>query len=71
MGEGDVTIITMFSEDPENSESFTNPDSPVMSMVVPLMVSGILLILGIIITIIGVIVLLVDLKNNYDNKRNY
>ncbi len=71
LGTRDVTIITMFSEDPENSESFTNPNSSVMSMVVPLMVSGILLILGITVSIIGVIVILVDLKNNYDNKRNY
>ena len=71
IGVRDVTIITMFSEDPENSEALTNFDSPVMSMVVPLMVSGILLILGITVSIIGVIVILVDLKNNYDNKRNY
>ena len=71
MGENDVTIITMFSEDPENSEALTNPDSPVMSMVMPLMISGVLLILGITVSIIGVIVILVDLKNNYDNKRNY
>lgn len=71
LGDRDVTIITMFSEDPENSESFTNPDSPVMSMVLPLMVSGILLVLGITVSIIGVIVVLVDLKNKYDNKRNY
>ena len=71
IGVRDVTIITMFSEDPENSEALTNFDSPVMSMVVPLMVSGILLILGITILIIGVIVILVDLKNNYNNKRNY
>ena len=71
LGTRDVAIITMFSEDPENSEAFTNPDSPVMSMVVPLMISGILLILGITVSIIGVIVILVDLKNNYDNKRNY
>ncbi|MFB5632052.1 MAG: hypothetical protein ACE5Q9_01845 [Nitrosopumilus sp.] len=71
LGTRDVTIITMFSEDPENSEALTNPDSPVMSMVVPLMVSGILLILGITVLIIGVIIILVDLKNNYDNKRNY
>ncbi|MHA7734463.1 hypothetical protein [Nitrosopumilus sp. S6] len=71
IGTRDVSVVTMFSEDPENSESFTNPDSPVMNMVLPLMVSGFLLILGIIISIIGVIVILVDLKNNYDDKRNY
>jgi len=71
IGTRDVTVVTMFSEDPENSESFTNPDSPVMNMVLPLLVSGFLLILGIIVSIIGVMVLLVDLKNNYDNKRDY
>ncbi|QDI88458.1 hypothetical protein Nisw_02375 [Candidatus Nitrosopumilus sp. SW] len=71
LGTDDVTVIVMFSEDPENSESFTNPDSPVMNMVLPLMVSGFLLILGVIVLIIGIIVILVDLKNNYDNKRNY
>ncbi len=69
LGPRDIIIITMFSEDPENSESFTNPDSPVMNMVLHLMASGFLLLLGIIILIIGVIVTLVDLKNN--NKRNY
>ncbi len=35
------------------------------------MISGFLLILGIIVTVIGVLVILVDLKNNFDNKRNY
>ncbi|MBI1662506.1 MAG: hypothetical protein IS860_03225 [Nitrosopumilus sp.] len=71
LGARDVTVVAMFSEDPENSEALTNPDSPVMNMVLPLMISGFLLILGIIVSIIGVIVILVDLKNNQDNKRNY
>ena len=35
----------MFTEDPENSESFTNPNSPIAEMVVPLIVSGIYLLL--------------------------
>ena len=61
----------MFSEDPENSDALSNPDSPLMNMVLPLLISGFLLILGIIISIIGTIVVLVDLKNNLDNKRNY
>jgi hypothetical protein len=42
-----------------------------MDVVVPLVISGFLLILGIIVSIIGVIVILVDLKNNSDDKRNY
>ena len=66
-----VNIVAMFSEDPENSDALSNPNSPVMNMVVPLLVSGFLLVLGIIVSIIGVIVILVDLKNNLDNKRNY
>ena len=71
LGPRDITVIAMFSEDPENSDSFTNPDSPVMNMVIPLMVSGVLIIFGIIVLIIGIIVVLIDLKNNFENKRNY
>ncbi|AJM92986.1 MULTISPECIES: hypothetical protein [Nitrosopumilus] len=71
LGERSVTVVAMFSEDPENSESLTNPNSPVMNMVLPLMISGFLLVLGIIVLIVGIIVILVDLKNNLDNKRNY
>ena len=71
IGKNTVYVIVMFSEDPENSDALSNPDSPLMNMVLPLLISGFLLILGIIISIIGTIVILVDLKNNLDNKRNY
>jgi len=70
-GSRSVNVILMFSEDPENSDAFSNPDSPMMNMLVPLLISGILLVLGITVAIIGVIIILVDLKNNLDNKRNY
>ena len=71
IGSRTVNVVVMFSEDPENSDALSNPDSPVMNMIIPLLISGFLLILGIIITIIGTLVILVDLKNNLDNKRNY
>ena len=71
LGTRTITVIAVFSEDPENSDAFSNPNSTAMSMVLPLAISGILLILGFIILIIGVIVILVDLKNNQNNKRNY
>jgi hypothetical protein len=71
IGSQTVNVVVMFSEDPANSNALSNPNSPVMNMVVPLLISGFLLVLGIIISIIGVIVILVDLKNNLDNKRNY
>ncbi len=70
-GSRNVNVVVMFSEDPENSDSLSNPNSPMMNMVFPLVISGLLLILGIIISIIGVIVILVDLKNNQNDKRNY
>jgi len=71
IGSKTVNVVVMFSEDPENSDALSNPDSPVMNMIMPLMISGFLIILGIIVTVIGVLVILVDLKNNFDNKRNY
>lgn len=71
IGQNTVHVIAMFSEDPENSDALSNPNSPLMNMVLPLLISGFLLILGIIISIIGTIIILVDLKNNLDNKRNY
>ena len=71
IGQNTVYVIVMFSEDPENSDALSNPNSPLMNMVLPLLISGFLLILGIIISIIGTIIILVDLKNNLDDKRNY
>ena len=71
LGSRNVNIIVMFSEDPENSDALSNPDSPVMSMVLTLAISGVLLILGIIVSIVGVIMTLLDWKNNQINKRNY
>lgn len=70
-GSRSVNLILMFSEDPENSDALSNPDSPVMMMIVPLLISGFLLVLGIIIAIIGAIIVLVDMKNNLDDGRNY
>jgi hypothetical protein len=61
----------MFAEDPENSDAFSNTDSSIMDMVLPLMVSGFLLILGIIVVLIGIIIILIDLKNSFENKKNF
>ena len=49
IGSREIDFVIMFTEDPENSDAFSNTDSPMFDMVVPLMVSGFLLILGIII----------------------
>jgi len=70
IGKETVNVVTMFSEDPENSDALSNPNSPVMHMIFPLVVSGILIILGIIVLVIGMLVIFVDWKN-FQNKRNY
>ena len=70
-GPNPVNVILMFFEYSENSDALSNPDSPIMSMVALLLISGFLLVLGIIVAIIGVIIILVDVKNNLDDKRNY
>jgi hypothetical protein len=66
-----IDVVVMFSEDPENSNAISNPNSSMMDMVSSLMISGFLIILGIIITIVGIIITIIDLKNKLENKRNY
>lgn len=69
-GTENIRVIMMFSEDPENSDALSNPNSPAMKIILPLIISGILVILGIVVLIIGLLVIIVDWKN-YQNKRNY
>ena len=71
IGSRNVRVIAMFSEDKENFDPLTNSGSQTMNVIMFLALFGFLLILGIIISIIGTIVILVDLKNNQNNKRSY
>jgi len=70
IGSENVDVVMMFSEDPENSDALSDPNSPVMKVIFPLIVSGILVISGIVILLVGLLVIFVDWKN-YQNKRNY
>ncbi len=71
LGSRHVTILIMFSEDPKNSNVFSNSNSSAMKMIFPLAISGVLILLGIIVSIIGIFVFLIDLKNYQNNKRDY
>jgi len=66
-----INVVVMLSEDPDNSGALSNQNSPFMNKILPLAISGILIILGIIMLLIGVIVSLVDWKNIQNNKRNF
>jgi hypothetical protein len=63
-----LSVIMMFSEDPQNSQAMKNPDSPFMKTVIPLAVSGILVIAGILSLGIGIILSLVDWKRGSKSK---
>jgi hypothetical protein len=61
----------MLSEDPDNSGNsgaLSNPHSPFMNKILPLAISGILLIIGIVTLLIGVILSFIDWKNKNNNK---
>src|SRR3989338_2912395 len=66
-----INTVVMLSEDPDNSGALSNTNSPFMNKILPLAISGILLIIGIITLLIGVILSLVDWKNIQNNKRNF
>ena len=70
-GSRTVNVVLMLSEDPKNSDAFSNPNSPMMTMILPMAISGIVFVLGIIVFLIGIILSLVDWKKIHNNKRNY
>lgn len=66
-----INVVVMLSEDPDNSNALSNPNSTFMNKILPLAISGILLIIGIITLLIGVVLSLVDWKNTQKNKQNF
>jgi hypothetical protein len=57
-----ITVVMMFTKNPDESERFSDPNSPLSRTLVPLAVSGMLLIIGIIIIIAGVVILIIDYR---------
>jgi len=66
-----INVVVMLSEDPDNSNALSNPNSSFMNKILPLAISGILLILGVIILLIGIVLSILDWKNIQNNKRNF
>lgn len=63
-----INVVVMLSENPNNSNALSNPNSTFMNKILPLAISGILLIIGIVTLLIGMILSLVDWKNKNNNK---
>jgi len=63
-----INAVVMLSEDPDNSGALSDQHSPFMNKILPLAISGILLIIGIATLLIGVILSFIDWKNKNNNK---
>ncbi len=57
-----ITVVMMFVKNPDDSEKFTDPNSPLSKTLMPLAVSGILLFVGIAVVVIGIIILIIDYR---------
>lgn len=71
VGPRTVTIVTLLIDDPENFEEFTDPDSYVNSVILPLALAGIISLSGIIILLAGIGITVLDWKKEKDRPRYY
>lgn len=68
-GDRPVSVTVMFSENPENEGILSDPNPPFSNLVVPIMVSGISLIMGLVVTGAGIVLMLVDWKKSKNKSR--
>lgn len=68
-GQNPVTVTMMFTENPEKSKALKDTNSPFFKNILPLAVSGFLLIIGIIVLIIGIIISVRDWKKGKNQSR--
>ena len=69
-GDRTINVVMMFIEDPENSDALKDSDSPFLSLLLPLIISGILLIIGTVVMIVGVILFIMDWKKERKQPSN-
>ena len=70
LGDRSVHVTAMFSEDPENSV-FSDPNSPLTTVLLPIAYAGIMLIAGLIVSVVGIIITLIDWKNKQNSNEVY
>jgi hypothetical protein len=67
-GQRPINVIMMFTKNPETSEKFSDPNSPLAKTLVPLAMSGIFLLIGIIIIIVGVVIIIIDYRKKQNSR---
>ena len=70
-GDRPVSVIMMFSEDPDNSPSMTDPNSALMNTIFPLAISGILIMLGLVLVTIGIALSIYDWRKVSNRARSF
>ena len=68
-GKNPITVVMMFTENPEKSKALNDPNSTFHKSIVPLAIAGLLLIIGIIVLIAGTILSIVDWKKRKNQSR--
>ncbi len=69
IGNSSITAEMMFTENPENSKTLTDPNSSFNQNIVPLAAAGFMIIFGIIAVIIGIILGVMDWRKNRNQSR--
>ena len=70
-GNDSVTVKIMYSENPEKSKALTDHNSPFYKNIIPLAVSGFLLIIGIVVIIAGAVLSVIDWKKGKNQTRYF
>ena len=70
-GNRPITVLMMFAEDPDNSEFLSDPNSPLMSTLIPIAIAGIVLIIGILAIIAGAIITIIDWRKTKNQSRTF
>lgn len=70
-GKEPITVVMMFTENPEKSKALTDPNSPFVKNIIPLAEAGFLLIVGVFIIISGIALSVFDWRKGKNQSNRY
>lgn len=69
-GKTPITVVMLFTENPEKSKALTDPNSPFVKNILPLAEAGFLLIIGIIVILSGAVLSVIDWRKGKNQSSN-
>lgn len=70
-GKQPITVVMLFTENPEQSKALTDPNSPFVKNILPLAEAGFLLIIGVVVIISGAILSVLDWRKGKNQSSRY